>query len=113
MIAPQDPDFAARVARSFARQGIMATFGATLVRVAPGEVDIALPVTPEVSQQHGFVHGGVVGMIADNEAESLSWLKRGIGLAAGGSASDEAQDRAFDSLLAGQGLARRLAALRS
>jgi uncharacterized protein (TIGR00369 family) len=82
MIAPQDPDFAARVARSFARQGIMATFGATLVRVAPGEVDIALPVTPEVSQQHGFVHAGAVATIADSAAgyAALSVMPPGIGV---------------------------------
>jgi uncharacterized protein (TIGR00369 family) len=65
---PKDPDFEARVARSFARQGIMTTFGATLLRVAPGEVDIALPVTPEVSQQHGFAHAGAISTIADSAA---------------------------------------------
>ncbi len=43
----QDPDYAARVARSFARQGIMETLGASLLRVAPGEVEIALPAAPE------------------------------------------------------------------
>jgi uncharacterized protein (TIGR00369 family) len=65
---PRDPDFAARIARSFAKQGIMTTLGATLLRVAPGEVDIALPVTPAVSQQHGFAHAGAVSTIADSAA---------------------------------------------
>lgn len=65
---PRDPDIAQRVARSFARQGIMTTIGATLERVAPGEVEIALPVGPAVSQQHGFVHAGVVATIADSAA---------------------------------------------
>lgn len=64
----QDEAFAARVARSFARQGIMATIGATLERVAPGEVEIALPVGPAVSQQHGFAHAGAVATIADSAA---------------------------------------------
>lgn len=65
---PQDPDYASRIARSFAKQGIMATFGATLERVAPGEVDIALPVGPAVSQQHGFAHAGAISTIADSAA---------------------------------------------
>ena len=39
----QDPDYAGRIARSFAKQGIMETIGATLLRVDPGEVEIALP----------------------------------------------------------------------
>lgn len=39
--------------------------GASLVAVREGEIEVALPYRPEVTQQHGFVHGGVVGMIAD------------------------------------------------
>jgi uncharacterized protein (TIGR00369 family) len=56
----------ARVRRSFAGQAAMETIGATLQRVAPGEVEIVMPMAPHVTQQHGFVHGGVVGMIADS-----------------------------------------------
>jgi uncharacterized protein (TIGR00369 family) len=63
---PVNPDYAARVASSFARQGIMETIGASIVRIAPGEVDIALPITPKISQQHGFAHAGVVSTIADS-----------------------------------------------
>jgi uncharacterized protein (TIGR00369 family) len=63
-----DLDYAARVARSFAKQGIMTTIGATLERVAPGEVDIALPIGPGIMQQHGFAHAGAVATIADSAA---------------------------------------------
>ena len=66
--APQDPGWEARVRDSFARQPAMALVGATLGRVAPGEAEVLLPVRPEVAQQHGFVHGGVVAMIADSAA---------------------------------------------
>ncbi|HEX5866932.1 MAG TPA: PaaI family thioesterase, partial [Beijerinckiaceae bacterium] len=52
----------------FARQGLMGTLGASLVRVAPGAVDIALPPGPSISQQHGFVHAGAVAAIADTAA---------------------------------------------
>lgn len=56
--APKDPQFESRVRDSFAKQTFMATLGATLARVAPGEVTIALPVREALSQQHGSVHAG-------------------------------------------------------
>jgi uncharacterized protein (TIGR00369 family) len=65
MNAPADPQFAARVRASFARQKAMALIGASLTRVAAGEVDIALPYRDDLTQQKGFVHGGILGMIAD------------------------------------------------
>jgi uncharacterized protein (TIGR00369 family) len=58
----------ARVRASFARQGLMHTLGANLVSVAPGQVEIALTPCAGVSQQHGFVHAGAVGAIADSAA---------------------------------------------
>jgi uncharacterized protein (TIGR00369 family) len=63
---PKNPDFEARVRDSFARQGAMALIGAKLTHVAPGAVDIAVDYRPEVSQQHGFFHGGIVGTAADS-----------------------------------------------
>jgi uncharacterized protein (TIGR00369 family) len=56
------------VRESFARQGIMQTLGATLTRVASGACEIALPYRPELSQQHGFFHAGVVSTVADSAA---------------------------------------------
>lgn len=44
----------------------MSTLGAELVRVAPGEVDIRLPFRADLTQQHGFLHAGVVTSIADS-----------------------------------------------
>jgi uncharacterized protein (TIGR00369 family) len=44
----------------------MATLGAELTRVAPGEVDIAVPFDPRLTQQHGYLHAGVVASIADS-----------------------------------------------
>jgi uncharacterized protein (TIGR00369 family) len=57
-----------RIRASFAKQGLMKTLGAELVKVGPGEVDIALEPRPEISQQHGFVHAGAVSAIADSAA---------------------------------------------
>lgn len=65
---PINPEFAARVRASFARQPFMTHLGAEIVHVAPGECDIAVAYRPELTQQHGFVHGGVLAAIADSAA---------------------------------------------
>src|SRR5688500_12604312 len=65
---PSDPDFAARVRDSFGRQGAMAHLGARLADVAPGACTIELPYRPELSQQDGFFHAGVITTIADSAA---------------------------------------------
>lgn len=63
-----DPHFAERVRASFDRQHAMALIQATLPVVEHGRTEIHLPHWQGVEQQHGFVHGGVVGMIADSAA---------------------------------------------
>lgn len=63
-----DPEFAARVSASFARQDFMGLLNAELDRVAPGEVDIGLDYRAELTQQHDFIHGGAVAAIADSAA---------------------------------------------
>jgi uncharacterized protein (TIGR00369 family) len=49
----------------FAGQGLMVTLGARLDRIEPGQVEIVLPVRPEISQHDGFVHAGAVTAILD------------------------------------------------
>ena len=66
MASATDPDFADRVRESFARQNVMHLIRATLPVVEPGRTEIHLPHWEGVEQQHGFVHGGVVGTIADS-----------------------------------------------
>src|SRR5262249_42287659 len=63
---PQDPDFEARVRASYARQQVMTTIGANLVAVAPGAVAMELPFRSDLTQQHGFLHAGIVTTIADS-----------------------------------------------
>jgi uncharacterized protein (TIGR00369 family) len=63
---PLNPAYAERVRGSFSRQAAMRLIGATMTEVLPGRVTIELPVRDELTQQHKFVHGGVVGMIADS-----------------------------------------------
>ena len=65
MNAPLDPRFADRCRESFGRQKAMALIGASLTLVEPGAVEIALPYRDDITQQKGFVHGGIIGMIAD------------------------------------------------
>ncbi len=60
------PDFDRRVRDSFSRQGIMAHLGAQMTRLERGHCEIRLDYRPEVSQQKGLFHGGVVGTIADS-----------------------------------------------
>ena len=62
---PRDADFGRRVRESFARQRAMETFGARLLRVAPGEVEIGFEFREEFTQQHGYLHGGLVTAIVD------------------------------------------------
>lgn len=62
---PRDADYERRVRESFARQRAMETFGARLVSVAPGEVEIGLEFREELAQQHGYLHAGVVAALVD------------------------------------------------
>jgi uncharacterized protein (TIGR00369 family) len=63
---PSDPDFAARVRASFARQGFMRTLGAELAVVEPGRCEIRLPWREDLGQQHGFFHAGAIAAVADS-----------------------------------------------
>jgi uncharacterized protein (TIGR00369 family) len=68
LFQPKDPDYAARVRASFALQQAMSLIGAELAVVEPGCTEIHLPWRAQITQQHGYIHGGIVGMIADSAA---------------------------------------------
>jgi uncharacterized protein (TIGR00369 family) len=61
-----DPDFEQRIRRSFSRQGFNERVGAILGRVSAGYVEIEVPFSAGVTQQHGLFHGGVMGVIGDS-----------------------------------------------
>ncbi len=63
---PKDPDYAARVRASFERQAAMKTIGAALGAVEPGRVVIELPWAQGLTQQHGFLHAGMVATGLDS-----------------------------------------------
>ncbi|HUS53294.1 MAG TPA: PaaI family thioesterase [Thermohalobaculum sp.] len=68
VMEPRDPDYRARVYDTFARQHFMVLLGARLLSVAPGAVEIELPIRRELEQQHGFAHAGAAWSIADSAA---------------------------------------------
>ena len=59
-LLPADPSYESRVRAAFARQRFMSRLGATMLGVAPGEVEIEIPFDLDLTQQHGFVHGGAI-----------------------------------------------------
>jgi uncharacterized protein (TIGR00369 family) len=61
-----DPDYESRIRASFGRQMVMPTIGARLTVIRPGEVRIELPFSPALTQQHGYLHASIVGIIADS-----------------------------------------------
>ena len=61
----QDPNFEAAVRESFEHLTLMQTIGARLRRIAPGEVEIALPFRDDLTQHHGFLAAAVLTAIAD------------------------------------------------
>ena len=63
---PRDPEFAARVRASFARQAAMDTLGASLESVDPGRVVIAMPFSSRLTQQHGFIQAGMLSAALDS-----------------------------------------------
>ena len=63
---PKDLGYAERVRASFARQGAMATLGADLGEITPGRVVIELDWAAALSQQHGFLHAGMVATALDS-----------------------------------------------
>jgi uncharacterized protein (TIGR00369 family) len=60
-----DPKVERRCRDSFARQQAMTTIGASVLSVAAGEVELALPFAERLTQQHGFIHAGIITMLCD------------------------------------------------
>ena len=62
----KDQGYARRVRESFARQGAMTLIGAEMTELAPGYCAISIRPKPEILQQHGYVHAGIVATIVDS-----------------------------------------------
>lgn len=62
----KDLNFETKVISSFARQLVMETIGASITSVKPGQVEITLPFSEKLVQQHGFIDGGIVATVLDS-----------------------------------------------
>jgi uncharacterized protein (TIGR00369 family) len=60
------PDYEERVRKSFSRQSVMTTIGAELTLVTPGTVEIEMAHSPGLTQQHGFLHAGIISTALDS-----------------------------------------------
>ena len=63
---PPNPNYEEQIKLGFARQNVMNAIGARLRKVAPGEVEIELNFREDLTQQHGYVHAGIITIIADS-----------------------------------------------
>lgn len=61
-----DPNFEARVRESFSRQGVMTMLGARMTRLEPGVVELTIAARPDLTQQNGFMHAGIVATVMDS-----------------------------------------------
>ena len=61
-----NPTFVEEIKQSFAKQTVMSLIGGELTRVEPGIVEITLPYRTDLTQQHGYVHAGIITTIADS-----------------------------------------------
>ena len=81
-MTPMDPEYATRVRTSFGRQQAMTLLGAEMTEVRPGMTEIVLPFREELTQQHGFVHAGIITAIVDSACgyAALSLMPPGVGM---------------------------------
>jgi uncharacterized protein (TIGR00369 family) len=63
---PVDPDYAVRVRASFGRQGAMRLIGAEIRDLSPGACTLQLEWREELTQQHGYIHAGIVSTLLDS-----------------------------------------------
>jgi hypothetical protein len=64
---PKNPDYRAIAIHTFEQQRAMKTLGISIVRLEPGEVDLAMDYSAEFTQQHGFIHAGIITADRDHE----------------------------------------------
>ena len=57
---PRNPDFRAIAAATFDSQQAMRTLGISIARLEAGEVELSMPYSPQLTQQNGFVHAGII-----------------------------------------------------
>lgn len=66
VFTPQNPDYDSWVRDSFARQQVMTTLGIEISQLSPGEIELTMPYSAAFTQQHGFLHAGIVSTALDS-----------------------------------------------
>lgn len=79
---PRNPDYERLVRESFSAQALMRTIGARLEAIRPGRVEIRVPFRADLTQQHGFLHAGVVSSALDSACgyAALTLMDAGVGV---------------------------------
>jgi uncharacterized protein (TIGR00369 family) len=79
---PKNPDFRAAAIATFEAQPAMRTLGVSLARLEPGEVELAMDYSPAFTQQHGFVHAGIITAALDNACgiAAFTLMPKGAGI---------------------------------
>ncbi len=68
-------DFRERIRQSFGRQGTMAMIGAELTCIEPAMVEIGLPFDQKLTQQHGFIHAGIISAALETACTYAAYAK--------------------------------------
>lgn len=76
---PRDTDFESKVRSSFDRQKVMRTLGIKISNLRPGLVELEMPFSEAYTQQHGFLHAGIVTTAMDSACgyAAFSLMKAG------------------------------------
>lgn len=61
-----DVGYRNKVAESFQRQEVMKTLNVSILDIRPGEIEIEFPYQKSLTQQHGFIHAGIVSTVLDS-----------------------------------------------
>lgn len=63
---PKFEGYDTKVRDSFARQPTMKTLGIEISELSPGRIELVMPYSKDYSQQHGFVHAGIISTALDS-----------------------------------------------
>jgi uncharacterized protein (TIGR00369 family) len=66
LFEPSDPDFSDRVRASFDAQGVMRELGVSITALSPGEIDLLIDHQDRLTQQHGYLHAGILATAMDS-----------------------------------------------
>ena len=63
---PSTADYKEKIIKSFNRQRVMETLNASILSIHPGEIELEFPYQSNLTQQHGFIHAGIVSTLLDS-----------------------------------------------